>query len=220
MTEKELHRLRRQDLLQLLLAQGKEAAALQEQLEETQAELGIVTASNDRLKARLDEKDAQLERLKTRLDQKDARIRSLSTELEGLHGEQEAVAAAAALQSQVEELQADLAAVTASNDRLKNRLDEKDAQIERLKTRLDQKDERIRQINAQMEAISQNRRIQMEEAGSIAEAALRLNGVFEAAQAAADEYLENLRLLCQERAEGRPAASAPAGEGQPDADQQ
>ena len=39
-----------------------------------------------------------------------------------------------------------------------------------------------------------NRRIQIESSGSIAEAALKLNGIFEAAQAAADQYLENLKL--------------------------
>ena len=41
-----------------------------------------------------------------------------------------------------------------------------------------------------------NDRIILEsEAGNIAEAALRLNGVFEAAQAAADQYLENIRHI-------------------------
>ena len=38
----------------------------------------------------------------------------------------------------------------------------------------------------------ENRRIQIENSGSIAEAALKLNGIFEAAQAAANQYLENL----------------------------
>ena len=37
-----------------------------------------------------------------------------------------------------------------------------------------------------------DRRIEVESAGSIAEAALRINGVFEAAEAAASQYLENL----------------------------
>jgi chemotaxis regulatin CheY-phosphate phosphatase CheZ len=37
------------------------------------------------------------------------------------------------------------------------------------------------------------REIQIETSGSIAEAALKLNGIFEAAQAAADQYLENVR---------------------------
>lgn len=41
----------------------------------------------------------------------------------------------------------------------------------------------------------EDRRILIEKSGSIAEAALRLNEVFEAAQAAADQYLENIREL-------------------------
>lgn len=44
----------------------------------------------------------------------------------------------------------------------------------------------------------QDRTILIEECGSLAEAALRLNGIFEAAQAACAQYEENLRLRCQE----------------------
>lgn len=45
-----------------------------------------------------------------------------------------------------------------------------------------------------------NERIILEaEAGSIAEASLRLNGVFEAAQAAADQYLESVKYIAQIR---------------------
>ena len=39
----------------------------------------------------------------------------------------------------------------------------------------------------------EEKEIKISEAGSIAEAALKLNGVFEQAQAAADQYLYNLR---------------------------
>lgn len=41
----------------------------------------------------------------------------------------------------------------------------------------------------------ESRTIQMQESGSIAEAALKVSGVFEAAQNAADHYLENIRQL-------------------------
>jgi hypothetical protein len=40
-----------------------------------------------------------------------------------------------------------------------------------------------------------DRRITAERAGSIAQASLQLNGVFEACQRAADQYLENIRGL-------------------------
>lgn len=57
---------------------------------------------------------------------------------------------------------------------------------------------RIDQLERQLTAAQnelENRRIVAQEAGSIAEAALRLNNVFEAAQMAADQYLENIRRL-------------------------
>ena len=40
-----------------------------------------------------------------------------------------------------------------------------------------------------------SRQLKVDEAGSIAEASLRLSGVFEAAQAASEQYLENIRAL-------------------------
>ena len=49
--------------------------------------------------------------------------------------------------------------------------------------------EKVNSLQKQLE----NRSIIIDEAGSIAEASLKLNSVFEAAQAAADEYLANVR---------------------------
>lgn len=43
-----------------------------------------------------------------------------------------------------------------------------------------------------------DRTIQLEKAGSIAEASLQLNGVFESAEAAAAQYLENIQRLSGE----------------------
>ena len=44
-----------------------------------------------------------------------------------------------------------------------------------------------------------NKEIRIQEAGSIAEAALQLNGIFEAAEQAAAQYLENMRNLTEEQ---------------------
>ncbi len=55
---------------------------------------------------------------------------------------------------------------------------------------------RLQRAEKQLE----ERKIAIESAGSIAEAALKLNGVFEAAEAAAKQYLENIEFL-NERAE-------------------
>lgn len=112
MTEKDLHKLRRHELLQLLLEQSEENAELRKQLAETEEQLHQLEATYERLRGRLDKKDMQI------------------------HGLRDTLAA-----------------------------------------------QRHR------------REIELEEAGSIAEAALRLNGVFEAAQKAADQYLHNVQLI-------------------------
>ncbi len=62
------------------------------------------------------------------------------------------------------------------------------AENERLKRQLEEVQEKL-----------QERTIRIERAGSIAEAALRVNEVFEAAQKAADQYLYNVK----KSAEGR-----------------
>ena len=62
----------------------------------------------------------------------------------------------------------------------------------------EKENERLRSQVEQLEKRLADRAIDLEQAGSIAEAALRLNGVFQAAQAAADQYLENIRRLSEE----------------------
>jgi hypothetical protein len=47
-----------------------------------------------------------------------------------------------------------------------------------------------------------DKRIMLDKVGSIAEAALHLNGVFEAAQNAADQYLENVKKIVEANPEG------------------
>lgn len=60
-----------------------------------------------------------------------------------------------------------------------------------------EKMEALRQRLETAEAELKKREIIIGSAGSIAEASLRLNGVFEAAQAACEQYIENVRLLNQ-----------------------
>lgn len=51
----------------------------------------------------------------------------------------------------------------------------------------------LKEENARLEQQLEDKRIGLQECGSIAQAALKLNGVFEAAQAAADQYLESVK---------------------------
>ena len=110
MTEKELRRLRRQDLLQLLVEQSREAARLQAESDGKSEELAQLDESYERLKEKLNEKDDQLERLKEKLNEKD---------------------------SQLEKLKEKLNEKDALLEKLKGRLDEKDALIERQEKRLE-----------------------------------------------------------------------------------
>lgn len=71
---RELQKLRRQDLLELLLDQMREGEALQTALADRERKIEQLTDLSERLKAKLDLKDEQIERLKGRLDLKDAMI--------------------------------------------------------------------------------------------------------------------------------------------------
>lgn len=67
MTDKELHKLGRRDLLQLMLAQGREAERAKKELAEAQDKLAQLEAGYERLKRRLDEKDAMILKLRSSL---------------------------------------------------------------------------------------------------------------------------------------------------------
>ena len=119
MTDKELQKLGRRELLQLLLDQAKETDRVSKLLKETEEQLNQM--------------EEGYERLRERLDRKDVRIHEL--------------------QDQINELQGSVQ---------------------------NEKEKRIADLS---------------EVGSIAEAALRLNGVFDAAQRAANQYLQSVKEL-------------------------
>ena len=58
---------------------------------------------------------------------------------------------------------------------------------------LKQSEDQLKAENAALTAQLEDRQLHIQNAGSIAQAALELNKVFEAAQAAADEYLASVR---------------------------
>ena len=117
---RELQRLKRQDLLELLVAQLKEGERLQAIIADNEATIDELTDLSERLKAKLDDKDAQIERLKGKLNDKDA---------------------------QIERFKGKLNDKDAQIERFKVKLNDKDAQIERLKARLNEKDETIERLH-------------------------------------------------------------------------
>ena len=62
-----------------------------------------------------------------------------------------------------------------------------------LKKENDQLRRKVEQLQSQIDS----RTIRVENAGSIAEASLQLNGVFESAQAACGQYVENIQYLSE-----------------------
>lgn len=58
---------------------------------------------------------------------------------------------------------------------------------------LKQSEDQLKAQNAALTAQLQDRQLRLESAGSIAQAALELNNVFAAAQAAADDYLHSVQ---------------------------
>ena len=55
--------------------------------------------------------------------------------------------------------------------------------------------ERLNNEMMEMKEQLENREIAVDRAGTLAEASLELSGIFDAAQKAADKYLENVRLM-------------------------
>lgn len=61
-----------------------------------------------------------------------------------------------------------------------------------------EENEKIKRRLQKTETALADRRIAVSEAGTMAEAALRLNGIFEAADRAAKQYLENIQQAVRE----------------------
>lgn len=59
--------------------------------------------------------------------------------------------------------------------------------------------EELREENNELKRQLEDKYMNLSEAGSIAEAAIRVSGVFETAQQAAERYLENIQKLCEEQ---------------------
>lgn len=60
---------------------------------------------------------------------------------------------------------------------------------------LQTREEELTEINGRLEEELRSKRIRMEDAGNIAEAALALNDVFQSAQSAAAQYLSEIQII-------------------------
>ena len=67
---------------------------------------------------------------------------------------------------------------------------------------IERENETLRARNEELEEKMRKRELQLAESGSIAEAALKLNGIFEAAQKAADQYVYNVQRRAAQQEKG------------------
>ena len=63
---------------------------------------------------------------------------------------------------------------------------------------LSKENDQLRKEVEELQKKIEDRSIEIEKCGSMAEAALQLNGVFQATQSACEQYIENVKLRCQE----------------------
>ena len=84
MTEKDLHKLSREDLLKLLLEQSKELEATSQRSEEYRQSFLRSAAVLDKLKARLDQKDEQLKELQEKIEEKEKQLSLLFRHLQDI----------------------------------------------------------------------------------------------------------------------------------------
>lgn len=177
MTEHELRGLGRRQLLELMLEQGKEMESSKAAYEK---DLDFLKAEHERdleyLKA---EHEKETSQLKKELEQAKAAIKEQANSV----NEAELEAQKSQFEQTVESLKArhqqDL-------DALREEHKEETAHLR----------EELEQAKKSLE----KREIALNEAGSIAVAALQINGVFEAAQAASQQYIENIRSLSDRQA--------------------
>ena len=177
MTEHELRGLGRRQLLELMLEQGKEMESSKAAYEK---DLDFLKSEHERdleyLKA---EHEKETSQLKKELEHAKAAIKEQANSV----NEAELEAQKSQFEQTVESLKArhqqDL-------DALREEHKEETAHLR----------EELEQAKKSLE----KREIALNEAGSIAVAALQINGVFEAAQAASQQYIENIRSLSDRQA--------------------
>ena len=84
MTEKEFRKLKRGDLLELLLAESRENTDMNHQLEQLQEQKKTLMKINAKLRQQFQQKDTELSAVLQRMEQKDLEIRELRQNVEEL----------------------------------------------------------------------------------------------------------------------------------------
>ena len=222
MTNKELRKLNRLELLEILLEQQKQIAGLEEALTDSKK---TIAAKEERIKAlttagrlamkdlakkevELASRDSRLAELKKQLDGKENEIGQLGERLGGmierkLDGRNEELKR---LGARIEENLRD-----AELNKAEKRSTEQDAEFNAREQALIEY-EAVLTLREQTLAKEENRLAEkvglLEKCGSLADASLALTDLFTEAQKAVDLYLENVRKLVEKVADGKASQTA------------
>ena len=177
MTEHELRGLGRRQLLELMLEQGKEMESSKAAYEK---DLDFLKSEHERdleyLKA---EHEKETSQLKKELEQAKAAMKEQANSV----NEAELEAQKSQFEQTVESLKA-----------------QHQQDLDALREEHKEETAHLREELEQAKKSLEKREIALNEAGSIAVAALQINGEFEAAQAASQQYIENIRSLSDRQA--------------------
>ena len=177
MTEHELRGLGRRQLLELMLEQGKEMESSKAAYEK---DLDFLKSEHERdleyLKA---EHEKETSQLKKELEQAKAAMKEQANSV----NEAELEAQKSQYEQTVESLKA-----------------QQQQDLDALREEHKEETAHLREELELAKKSLEKREIALNEAGSIAVAALQINGVFEAAQAASQQYIENIRSLSDRQA--------------------
>lgn len=184
MTERELRSLNRKELLEIMIEQGKEMENRKAQYEK---DLAFLNSEHDKdLELVKEENQKDMDMLKSK-HEKDMDMLKTKYKNDIELVKEENQKSIDMLKSKYEN---DLELVKEENEKNLDMLKDKyEKEIASLKEELQEAKKAV-----------QDRSIAIDEAGSIAMAALKLNGVFEAAQAASQQYIENIRCLSERQA--------------------
>lgn len=177
MTEHELRGLGRRQLLELMLEQGKEMESSKAAYEK---DLDFLKSEHER----------DLEYLKAEHEKETSQLKKELEQAKAAMKEQENSVNEAELEAQKSQFEQTVESLKAQHQQ------DLDALREEHKEETSHLREELEQAKKSLE----KREIALNEAGSIAVAALQINGVFEAAQAASQQYIENIRSLSDRQA--------------------
>lgn len=177
MTEHELRGLGRRQLLELMLEQGKEMESSKAAYEK---DLDFLKSEHER----------DLEYLKAEHEKETSQLKKELEQAKAAMKEQENSVNEAELEAQKSQFEQTVESLKAQHQQ----------DLDALREEHKEETAHLREELEQAKKSLEKREIALNEAGSIAVAALQINGVFEAAQAASQQYIENIRSLSDRQA--------------------